>query len=184
MSLTPWLSRTSRKTSSALQFRTHEEKKHIELLLSYTKQTQKWNQHGPQTVEVNQLNRNTLTTTLPNPAQRAHQSQIPRPTQPSTPSTANPTPQHSSAHPAEPNPRPTWPSAPTSVSSHFFSKIEPVWGMMQSSGHKRSKRRWKKFARVCLHLLGLREAAPTTKNAKYFTHHFDLKSLDSYGKKN
>ena len=36
-------------------------------------------QHRPQTVKVNQLNQNTLTTTLPNPAQHAQHGQIPRP---------------------------------------------------------------------------------------------------------
>ena len=33
-----------------------------------------------------------------------------------------------------------------------------------------TKRRWKKSRESWLHLLGLREAAPTTNNAKYFTH--------------
>ena len=82
----------------------------------------------------------------PNPAQRAHQSQTPPPTQPSAPSTAksrtqpsparpahpNPTPnpaqraQHGHIpRPTRPNPRPTQHSAPTSVSSLCFPKIEP-----------------------------------------------------------
>ena len=59
--------------------------------------------------------------------------------------------------------------------------------MMQSSGHKRffaqicrklQKALKKNSREFCLHLLGLREAAPTTKNAKYFTRHFELKSLN------
>ena len=118
--------------------------------------SKKWYQHRPQTVQVNQLNQNTLTTTLlvgsfcdaqskintktswrheedvynvdhthkarsaPNPAQRAHQSQTPRPTQLSAPSTAKSHSQPSPARLGEPNPRPTQHGAPTSVSSLFF----------------------------------------------------------------
>ena len=54
---------------------------------------------------------------------------------------------------------------------------------LQSSAHK--QKNWKKLQKdaekesreFCLHLLGLREAAPTTNNAKYFTRHFELKWL-------
>ena len=71
-------------------------------------------QHRPQTVQVNQLNQNTLTTTLPSPAQHAQHGQIPRP------NTAQRAQQSQIC--AQPGPaRP--PACP--VSSHFFSKIEP-----------------------------------------------------------
>ena len=61
-----------------------------------------------------------------------------------------------------------------------------ITNKMQSSVHKRflqknggnSKKALKKKLReFCLHLLGLREAAPTTNNTEYFTRHFESKWL-------
>ena len=72
-----------------------------------------------------QINTKTNHTQKAKSAPNPHQSQTPRPTQPSAPNTAKSHAQPSPARPAQPNPRPTQHSAPTSVSSLFFSKIEP-----------------------------------------------------------
>ena len=66
------------------------------------------------------------------------------------------------------------------IKVEITKKICKVW-LINAFGknlEESLKRRWKKILReCCLHLLGLREAAPTTNNTKYFTHHFELKWL-------
>ena len=79
-------------------------------------------------MQVNQLDQNTLTTTLPNPAQRAHQSQIPRPTQRSTPSTAK---FHAPTQPSAPSRAKSAPNPAQRAHQRVQSLSgKPVWGKM------------------------------------------------------
>ena len=89
----------------------------------------------------------------------------------------------------------TNPKSKIQIKNQNVEKLQALWAKYQSWNHKKKlqslahKRVWQKFGgksqkaleknlrECCLHLLGLREAAPTANNTKYFTRHFELKWL-------